>query len=556
MKIHAVIWQDYDETAFGFLDSVDVTSTVTFGTQLHGGFAGASFVVPGAQDKTFLRYRLYLAGHVVLYDFYGRRIYEGEITDVKPSKVGLKVTAAGYFMKGANIFFDMVYNSYAATTNYCKNPSFEVNVTDSWSTSGGGSVARITTDYKIGGASAEMTPPGSGTLTYYFTVSVSAETDYTYSIYLKDNSLQGPVTMLIDEDNGGGVTETHTKTIQNVPDTHWARYAISITTNADTTSVVCKVRIESGGGKLRVDASQYEPLGYASTYCDGSLGAYHSWTGTAHNSSSLREGWSSTAYAILKDVVDLIPEWRDGAYSHMKATDIMVGAQDFTDRKGKEAVEAMMGYGYKEDELRAMYFAIWNHRIPFVIPEPTSTQYPNWFVSAMNVVEGDPVGMSTRDVFNKVYAIYSTSEAGSSKTVAAEDAISQGKYGTREGLVQNSSTAEGLAMGEDMRDMALEHYKYPRQTYQLRVKGLIKSGIGGYEYPYIIRAGEMIVLTDLDAFSSEGGTLYGIAGRSSYGFVLRTKYTASSNMTVIDIGSVDHRFDISMARLGLSGGLS
>jgi hypothetical protein len=37
-----------------------------------------------------------------------------------------------------------------------------------------------------------------------------------------------------------------------------------------------------------VDALQVEEKGYATTYCDGSLGVGYSWSGTAHASTSTR----------------------------------------------------------------------------------------------------------------------------------------------------------------------------------------------------------------------------------------------------------------------------
>lgn len=556
MKIYAAIYNSYDEINRSHLDSLDVSDTVSFGTQLHGGYADCSFTAHGSFSDTQQRYKLYLGGHVVLFDWYGRRVYEGTITDLVMGFDGLKITCAGYYAKGTNLIFDMIYYSLLPTTNLCPNPSFENNVTDSWTTSNGTS-ARDTTQSLYGSASAKLTQSSSVAMQFGFYASASASKDYTLSVYFKKLDVFGTLQLKIEEDNGGGITETHYRDVTNIPTDRWLRYSTTITTNSDTVGVNCWIVVPSGegvSGAVYIDAVQFEQKTVATDYCDGSLGTGYSWSGTAHNSSSSRAASSTSVYTILKDCVDLIPEWNT-SYPLFYGASYEVGAQDFTDKKVKEAVETVMGYGYTNSDLRPIYFAIYNHRMPVVIPEPINDFRPNWFISAFNILNDNAVSMSTKNVFNKIYAVYSETDAGRSLTLPAEDKVSQARYGTVEGIVDNSGSAEGIAMGEDLRDMALAKFSYPRQVFTIRATGFIQYGLGGYGYPYYIKAGDTVIITDLDAVSPDGSYIYGPSGQGAFGLVMRTSYEAASNSISIELGSADEQLAVAMRRLGLSGGL-
>jgi hypothetical protein len=386
MRIYATIYKKYTEDVTGYLGTVDVTDSVSFGTQLHGGFSDCSFTVGGQKDLSFFRYRLYLASHVVLFDEYGRRVYEGFINKSSVSEKGVEVECLGYYAKADTVTFDMIY-----------------------------------------------------------------------------------------------------------------------------------------------DVNPY------------------------------------TIYEITHDCISDIPEWRHvfanvgQANYNMVRTDPLSGdviAIDFTDKKVREAIESLMGYGYREDDIRPIYFAIWEGRIPYLFPEPKPAKFPDWMVSIHSVSGGVAgISISLDTVFNRVFGVYDDQGEGPSKTLPAEDYLSQQRYGIREGTVQNGGTPEGLALANDLRDMALERYKYPRQVFTMEISGYIKSSAGFYDLPYRIRAGQQVLITDLDAMTVHAGTLAGQVAHGISGFVLRTDYDSSNHNLKIDFGASDVSFDILMSRLGLSGGL-
>lgn len=86
--------------------------------------------------------------------------------------------------------------------------------------------------------------------------------------------------------------------MRTVPSTTWRRMRWFFTSGASTTSATVSLNsITAGSQTLYIDGVQFEkqtlPTGstdspFASAYCDGSLGNGHSWSGTAHNSTSSR----------------------------------------------------------------------------------------------------------------------------------------------------------------------------------------------------------------------------------------------------------------------------
>lgn len=375
MKLYASIWKDYTEDSLWFIGSFDVTRTLSFGTQLHGGFANASFSVPGARDRSFDLYRRTLGAHVVIFDMYGRRIYEGSVSNSALAAEGVTFDLVGYYSRASRKLDDRIY----------------------------------------------------------------------------------------------------------------------------------------------VDAN-------------------------------------TTVYDIIRDSVEYITDWNQ-KFAFVSDADYIVGAQDYTDKKVSEAIESVLKYGYQEADLRPVYFALWENRMGYLFPEPTPSTYPDWMISVANVADSTGLSMSLDQVYNKVYAVYDDQGQGVSKTTAAEDKLSQGRFGVIEGVVQNGGSPEGLALATDLRDMALERYKYPRQVLNLTARGFIRRGSGGYEYPYMVRAGDFILFTDLDMVTAQAGDLKGQAAQGISGFVLSTNYSADDNSVQIDFGSSDIKLETLMSRLGLSGGL-
>lgn len=558
MKFFASIWQQSEKVTQSFLDTVDVTRSLSFGTQLNGGFTQASFKISGTRDVSYRRYRTYLNGEVVIFDEHANRLFEGRISKISKTSEGVQVDVSGHYMDADNLYFDMIYTAVEATTNLIVNPSFEVNITDGWTITGG-SRLRVTTEYLYGSACAKLTQISGGETKFYSTINVSPSQEYTFGLWAKALDIQGNCQIRIEQrDSGGSVIHTSSKTLSGLSTSSWVFYDQTVTTLSNTASVIVSVILPASAspGSLFVDGVQFENKPYSTEYCDGSLGPLFSWSGTAHNSISNRQAFSATVGDVVSDCVDMMDYTWASIKVFLSDADALVDTQDFTDKKVKDAIETVVKFGYSESDLRPVYFAIWDYKIAHLFPEPTFDDIPDWFVSVKSLGSEEEISQSTDGIYNRVYAAYDNQNDGPSKTLPADDIISQHRYGIREGLVQNGNNPEGIAMSESLRDMALERFKAPRQVYSLSISGLIRHNSGHLTYPYKIRAGDTVLITDADIISSLGGDVSGFAKYGLFGFVVKTDYSADSNTLQIDFGTSDVSFETVMSRLGLSGGLS
>jgi len=262
----------------------------------------------------------------------------------------------------------------------------------------------------------------------------------------------------------------------------------------------------------------------------------------------------------------MIPEWYNGA-SFFNACNISMGSLDFSGKKVKDAIEELMKLGINvtnsadEEEARSVYFAIWENRIPSLVIEPTPNDLdrtpPEWLLSVNNIVNKMGVTLDMADVYNKVYSYYSDQNYGPTPTIPSSDYYSQYRYGVREGFLENGDIPYTQTKSLFLQEAALQRYKYPRMVMQLDIAGFVKHISGRMEYPYRIRAGQVIQVVDMDAsVVSAYGMFGGQAAYRATGFVLKTDYDAKSGSVRLTIGSSDESFEVLMGRLGLRGGLS
>ena len=184
-----------------------------------------------------------------------------------------------------------------ATTNLVTNPSFETNTTG-WSifndTGGNLAVSRVADDSKFGVYSAKLTSTTINNSQFYTAVSGGfvSGTSYSGSVWMRAASSENVVVRLR---RNGPSYETYVSQTFAVT-TEWQRFTLSFTAAATVTG---RISIEpQSSGTVYVDGVQVEALAYATPYCDGSLGGYsasgvydgsgHSWSGTAHASTSSR----------------------------------------------------------------------------------------------------------------------------------------------------------------------------------------------------------------------------------------------------------------------------
>lgn len=176
-----------------------------------------------------------------------------------------------------------------ATTNLIANPSFELAT--SVSNSANATVA-LSTDSYIGAQSMQITyPSGAGvgnTVTYcqlqYH--SCTSGTTYTmqvcykivatggssFSAYVTGSQGQSGIAALTADGQWHTYTHTYTPTVNGILGLRIYNAGVTLASNAT----------------VLVDAYQVEQKAYATPYVDGSLGQGHSWSGTAHASTSSR----------------------------------------------------------------------------------------------------------------------------------------------------------------------------------------------------------------------------------------------------------------------------
>ena len=107
MKLIATVYSDPNETSITY--SSERAKGLSFGTQLPGGFDSCQFSIPVSGWQAVRLYRLLLSKHLVVYDTWGRRVYEGRIEDVAVSKDGVEVEALGYYSNADDLTAWTVY---------------------------------------------------------------------------------------------------------------------------------------------------------------------------------------------------------------------------------------------------------------------------------------------------------------------------------------------------------------------------------------------------------------------------------------------------------------
>lgn len=215
-------------------------------------------------------------------------------------------------------------------TNYIKNPSFEVNVTDSWTASGSATVTKdsnVSSEAYTGTSSAKIVATGNWKFTSN-AVPISGGAYYTISSLIKTTA---PLTVkLIGRDNLGvltGASETYTFSSQ----TDWARIsATKLTDSTDTATVTYDVEFSGGTGTFYLDAVLFEKSQKPTDYFDGSLPSSYGvvWEGTADNSySHLYVNKPQKVPRLAQTISDWLPSntwWRVLTYEGVEYTNLTV----------------------------------------------------------------------------------------------------------------------------------------------------------------------------------------------------------------------------------------
>lgn len=188
-----------------------------------------------------------------------------------------------------------------STTNLFTNPSLETDTANWFSYSSGtatGTRTRTLSQSYAGSYSYELVKTGGGADADRWGVratvaGIVSGTTYTISVWI--NVIQasgGAKRFRVETANAFG---SNFSTFLTGPTDGWVRKTVTLTASSSGTGEVRVYSADVTTATFYVDALQVEAKSYATAYCDGSLGGGHSWSGSAHASSSSR-GAASLRY--------------------------------------------------------------------------------------------------------------------------------------------------------------------------------------------------------------------------------------------------------------------
>jgi hypothetical protein len=254
---------------------------------------------------------------------------------------------------------------------------------------------------------------------------------------------------------------------------------------------------------------------------------------------------------MIEDTVDLSDQWWKN-HARIKLTVTDITPQDFTgEQKLKDAIDQVTKFGDDGVIPVPIYFAIWEHRMPYLFAEPDiRTEEPDWqvFVKDFGGSAGVTLSRNRRRLYNKIQVLYDDPDIGATFTDWVEDSVSQGLFGVREGSLNIGAALPGIA--DTMAELAIHSYSKPTQSSRLGISGRVYTKAGAPEFPYMVRAGQLIRVNDYDPavaqlVSAESGEDAAIA------FINKTRYNADKNTLQVELGKKNVALDLLMARLGL-----
>lgn len=239
---------------------------------------------------------LQLADAEMIVHFDGPRPYETDYSGFSAGHMGQTATETGGVIYRPGKFGKAVQVA-EATTNLVTNPSFETGVAGGWAVHNGAggdlAVVQDTGASWYGSASAKLTSTTVNLSQFYYGIptNFSSGTTYTCTVWIKASAAAN-ITLKLQKHLSPYNTYT---SLVCAATTEWQQFSLSW-----TASVTEQARVDlypTAGTTFWIDAVQVEAKAYATPYADGSLGTGHSWSGTAHASTSSRTA-ASLSYAL------------------------------------------------------------------------------------------------------------------------------------------------------------------------------------------------------------------------------------------------------------------
>ena len=319
--------------------SVDVTNGGDLTVAGSGSYAGSSVLfvdssggnvgIMGAPDPQFAldivgpcRATWFVGPHAIqlkdvllLSHFDGRQPFATNYAGEPNGHMGQVATVSGGLIYRPGKFGTKAAQLTDATTNFIINPSFETGTTG-WSAWAGATLTQTGTENYIGSYALRITHVDSTTSGAFISYTIATAGTYTASAYLR--SYTGT-----DVGDNCSLLMRFTYTDASTEDTsynhtitdEWTRISVTATTNGAKTlssiTVYLRDLLSGAAHYTMVDAVQLENTSYATAYCDGSLGSGHSWSGTAHASSSIRTAAQLTypTSGNIHDEVGTVMAW-------------------------------------------------------------------------------------------------------------------------------------------------------------------------------------------------------------------------------------------------------
>jgi hypothetical protein len=227
---------------------------------------------------------------LLLAHFDGRQPFETNYYGEPNGHMGQVATVAGGVIYREGMFGTKALQMAQGTTNLIVNPSFEVNATDGWTffeSGTGGSVVRSSFRSHTGGYAGRILPSSTGAATIRTAdISVANGATIHFQAWVWRNSA-GSARLEIWNQTANASAALADSALANT----WDHVSTSWTNSTGSAvNVRLYIRNMAGGTSqdIYVDSVQAEIGTVATPYADGTLGDGHSWSGTAHNSTSTR----------------------------------------------------------------------------------------------------------------------------------------------------------------------------------------------------------------------------------------------------------------------------
>lgn len=260
------------------------------------------------------KHAIQLPGALLIAHYDGPEPYESNFVGEANGHMGQVATVAGGVVYRAGKFGKAAQMA-GAITNLCSNPSFETNTTG-WThndSNASGSMTRVSYFAHTGAYALQLYNANSNEDDYatFGLTGIAASTTYTVSAYVwvtaySAAALSNRGLYVYDSANPGTTAQSTTITAGT---SGWVRHTVAVTTTASPGTLT--VRLYAPQAWTYWDAVQIEQTSYPTPYSDGSLGSGHTWSGTAHASSSSRTAATLTygTTGNIKPLTGTIMAW-------------------------------------------------------------------------------------------------------------------------------------------------------------------------------------------------------------------------------------------------------